>query len=193
MREKNFWRSFSSLQNEVCYPANNPLGYNTLIIKHSDSSSTLGSMNWSSSLGIGLFSEAWPSTNPKTHYIPNHLPDTGLLGFRRGRRRKSIKRILPAMTTDLGKAVNSEGAEAILEQRVHLDVFIHLQDHQRPDSSLGMSHWVSARTYHLKHTEPSFSVRGAVGDLRRKHLGKMKIGEAQIPTVHTGTVPAVYT
>lgn len=61
--------------------------------------------------------------------------------------------------TDLGKAVNPEGAEVKLEQTQGLSVFIHLQNHATPHLSLGTSHRVSTHTYPLKCSEVSLGVR----------------------------------
>lgn len=78
------------------------------------------------------------------------------------------------MTTNLGKVVNPEGAEVKLEQTQGLGVFIHLQDHPTPRSSLGTSHQVSTHTYPLKCSEVSTWACGAEGDFCRKHLVKRR-------------------
>ena len=65
---------------------------------------------------------------------------------------------------------------------------MHLQNQQRPHSSLGMNLWVSTSTYLLKGSEASSSVCGTVGNLWRKHLRKMEKQEAQSSVIHTGAM-----
>ena len=100
---------------------------------------------------LGPLSGAPPSTIPR-HILdqPSHRP---LQPQKNEGWREPNNRIWLTMTTNLGKVVNPEAAEVKLEQTQGLGVFIHLQDHPTPRSSLGTSHQVSTHTYPLKCSE----------------------------------------
>lgn len=90
--------------------ANNPSVVIIIIIKHSDSASTLGSMNWSASLGIHVLPLNHGLAPILRHILYQRTSLTPLFSASESWRwRKPSNRTLPAMMAEHGQSCKSKG------------------------------------------------------------------------------------